>query len=96
MSDNKETVPKVLEFTFFVDADTYFSAGAELAAVEADLHEAGVESVDIPRGYASDLGERIPIRVRATGKGLAMYARLLHLHDPLQLEEMQRVIGSAQ
>ena len=96
MSENKETGPTVLEFTFFVDADTYFSAGAELAAVEADLHEAGVESVDIPRGYASDLGERIPIRVRATGKGLAMYARLLHLHDPLQLEEMQRVIGSAQ
>jgi hypothetical protein len=95
MSDNEEPGPKVLEFTFFVDAETYFSAGAELAAVEADLHEAGVESVDIPRGYASDLGERIPIRVRATGKGLGMYARLLHLHDPLQLEEMQRVIGSA-
>ena len=94
MPDVEQPHPKVLEFTFFVDADTYFCAGAELAAVEADLHEAGIESVDIPRGYASDLGDRIPIRVRATARGLAMYGRLLHLQDPLQLDELQRVISS--
>jgi hypothetical protein len=82
------------EFTFFVDAETYMSYGGELDATEQDLHDLGIESVDIPRGYASDLGERIPIRVRATARGLKAYSRLIHLHDPLQMEEMQRVIGS--
>lgn len=79
------------EFTFFVDAETYMFYGGELDATEQDLHDLGIESVDIPRGYASDLGERIPVRVRATARGLKAYARLIHLHDPLQLEEMQRV-----
>ena len=81
------------EFTFFVDAETYMSYGGELDATEQDLHDLGIETVDIPRGYASDLGERIPIRVRATARGLKAYARLIHLHDPLQIEEMQRVIS---
>jgi hypothetical protein len=79
------------EFTFFVDAETYMSYGGELDATEQDLRDLGIESVDIPRGYASDLGERIPVRVRGTARGLKAYARLIHLHDPLQLEEMQRV-----
>jgi hypothetical protein len=34
--------------------------------------------------------------VRATARGLQAYARLIHLHDPLQLEEMQRVISSCE
>ncbi len=84
------------EFTFFVDAETYMSYGGELDATEQDLHHLGIENVDIPRGYASDLGERIPIRVRATARGVKAYARLIHLHDPLQLEEMQRVISSCE
>ena len=79
------------EFTFFVDAETYMSYGGELDATEQDLHDLGIETVDIPRGYASDLGDRIPIRVRATARGLKAYARLIHLHDPLQIEEMERV-----
>ena len=81
------------EFTFFVDAETYMSYGGELDATEQDLHDLGIEGVDIPRGYASDLGERIPIRVRATARGLQAYARLIHLHDPLQIEEMQRIVA---
>jgi hypothetical protein len=84
------------EFTFFVDAETYMSYGGELDATEQDLHDLGIETVDIPRGYASDLGDRIPIRVRATARGLKAYARLIHLHDPLQIEEMQRVISGTQ
>jgi hypothetical protein len=80
------------EFTFFVDAETYMSYGGELDATEQDLHDLGIETVDSPRGYASDLGERIPIRVRATARGLKAYARLIHLHDSLQIEEMQRIV----
>ena len=83
----------VYEFTFFVDAETYMSYGGELDATEQDLHDLGIETVDIPRGYASDLGDRIPIRVRATARGLLAYARLIHLHDPLQIEEMQRIVA---
>jgi hypothetical protein len=79
------------EFTFFVDADLYATNGGELAAVEADLHEAGVESVDIPTGYGLDLGERIPVRVRGTAGGLRWYAKLLGVRDPMQLEELDRV-----
>jgi hypothetical protein len=84
---------QIHEFTFFVDAETYMSYDGELDATEQDLHDLGIESVDIPRGYASDLGERIPVRVRATARGLKAYARLIHLHDPLQIEEMQRIVA---
>lgn len=79
------------EFTFFVDADLYVMNGGELAAVETDLHEAGVESVDIPTGYGLDLGERIPVRVRGSAAGLRWYAKLLGVRDPMQLEELDRV-----
>ena len=51
------------EFTFFVDAEHYALNGGELAAEEQDLFDHGVRSVDIPTGYATDLGERIPVRV---------------------------------
>jgi hypothetical protein len=81
------------EFTFFVDADHYAMSGGELAAVEADLHDAGVESVDIPTGYGLDLGQRIPVRVRGTADGLRWYSRLLGVRDPLQLEELDRVVA---
>jgi hypothetical protein len=81
------------EFTFFVDADHYAMNGGELAAIEADLHDAGVESVDIPTGYGVDLGERIPVRVRGTAEGLRWYSKLLGVRDPLQLEELDRVVA---
>lgn len=80
------------EFTFFVDADLYAMNGGELAAEEADLHAAGVVSVDIPTGYGADLGERIPVRVRGTAKGIRFYAKLLGVRDPMQLEELERVL----
>ena len=83
-----------MEFTFFVDADLYSFGGGELHASEEDLQLAGVHGVDIPTGYGLDLGERIPVRVRATPFGLRFYARLLGLRDPLQLEEMERVIAA--
>ncbi len=83
------------EFTFFVDADLYGFGAGELAADEADLHAAGVSLVDIPTGYALDLGERIPVRVVGTPKGLRFYAKLLGLRDPLQLDELERVIAAA-
>lgn len=84
----------VTEFTFFVDAELYMMNGGELAATEEDLHAAGVHSVDIPVEYGLDLGERIPVRVRATGHGLRFYSRLLGVRDPLQLEELDRVIAA--
>ena len=83
------------EFTFFVDADLYGFGAGELAAAEADLHAAGVSLVDIPTGYGLDLGERIPVRVVGTPKGLRFYAKLLGLRDPLQLDELERVIAAA-
>lgn len=83
------------EFTFFVDADLYGFGAGELAAEESDLHDAGVRSVEIPTGYAVDLGERIPVRVVGTPKGLRFYARLLGVRDPLQLDELERVIAAA-
>jgi hypothetical protein len=83
---------RLVEFTFFVDAETYMMVGGELAASEEDLHDAGVERVDIPTEYGHDLGERVPVRVLATEKGLRMYANLLNLHDPLQKEELERVL----
>lgn len=84
----------LIEFTFFVDAETYMMVGGELAATEADLHDAGVERVDIPTEYGHDLGERVPVRVLATERGLRMYANLLNLHDSLQREEMERVVAA--
>lgn len=83
------------EFTFFVDAELYLLHGGELAAEETDLHEAGVRSVDIPDGYGLDLGQRIPVRVAGTPKGLRFYARLLGVRDPLQLDELERVLAAA-
>jgi hypothetical protein len=87
-----DQTPPLVEFTFFVDAETYMMVGGELAASEEDLHDAGVERVDIPTEFGHDLGERVPVRVLATEKGLRMYAHLLNLHDPLQREEMERVL----
>lgn len=84
------------EFTFFVDADGYFFGGGELQATEDELHEAGVQRVDIPEGYGLDLGERIPVRVEGTPRGLRFYAQLLGLYDPLQLEELERVCAAAE
>ncbi|MEN9506800.1 MAG: hypothetical protein RI958_2726 [Actinomycetota bacterium] len=83
------------EFTFFVDADLYGFGAGELAADEADLHEAGVRSVDIPTNYGVDLGERIPVRVVGTPKGLRFYAKLLNVRDAMQLDELERVLAAA-
>ena len=84
------------EFTFFVDADLYMMNGGELAATEADLHEAGVWAVDIPKGYDMDLADRIPVRVSGAPRGIRFYAKLLGLRDSLQLEEMERVLAAAE
>lgn len=83
------------EFTFFVDADLYGFGAGELAAEESDLHDAGVRSVEIPTGFAVDLGERIPVRVVGTPKGLRFYAKLLNVRDPLQLADLERVLAAA-
>lgn len=83
------------EFTFFVDAELYAFNGGELAADETDLFEAGVRSVEIARGFGADLGDRLPVRVVGTPKGLRFYARLLGLRDPLQWEELERVLAAA-
>lgn len=83
------------EFTFFVDAYLYGFGAGELAATEADLHELGVRSVDIPTGYGADLGDRIPVRVNATPKGLRFYAKLLNVRDHLQLADLERVLAAA-
>ena len=87
-------IEDVTEYTFFVDAEAFGLGGFEaaaLAADESDLHSAGVVAVDIPTGYGLDLGERIPVRVQGTARGLRFYARLLSLRDPVQLEELERV-----
>ena len=84
------------EFTFFVDADLYMMNGGELAAVEEDLHQAEVHAVDIPKGYGTDLGDRVPVRVKGTPRGIRFYCRLLNMNDPLQLEEMERVLAAAE
>lgn len=83
------------EFTFFVDAELYMMAGAELAATEQDLFDQGVRSVDIPTEFGADLGERIPVRVVASAKGLRFYAKLLRIQDPMQLGDLDRVIAAA-
>ena len=76
---------RLIEFTFFVDAETYLMSGGELTATEAELHEAGIDRVDVPREFGHDLGDRVPVRVVATARGLKWYAGLLNLHDPLQI-----------
>lgn len=81
-----------IEFTFFVDAETYLMSGGELAATEEELFAAGVKSVDIPTAFGHDLGDRVPVRVVATARGLRWYAGLINLHDPLQREELERVL----
>lgn len=84
------------EYTFFVDADLYMMNGGELDATESDLHEMGIWSVDIPKEYGADLGDRVPVRVKGTPKGIRFYCRLLRVSDPLQLEEMGRVLAAAE
>jgi len=86
----------VAEFTFFVDADGYLPGAGDLAANEEDLFAAGVESVDIPAAYGADLGSRIPVRVTGSVKGLRFYAALLGVRDPVQLEELERVLAAAE
>ena len=91
-------IPEMAEFTFFVDAESYGLGGfdaAALAADESDLFDAGVDSVDIPTAYGSDLGDRIPVHVVGSRKGLRFYARLLGVKDAMQLEELDRVIAAA-
>ena len=88
---------EVREYTFFVDAEAYGLGGydaAALAADENDLHDAGVVSVEIPKGFATDLGDRVPVRVRATTRGLRFYAKLLQIRDPNQLEELERICSA--
>lgn len=91
-------IPLMAEYTFFVDADSYGLGGfdaATLAADESDLFDAGVESVDIPTAFGADLGDRIPVRVVGSPTGLRFYARLLGVKDPMQLDELDRVIAAA-
>jgi hypothetical protein len=97
VNENEETrtAEVVTEFTFFVDAELYMMNGGELAATEDDLHAAGVHNVDIPVEYGLDLGERIPVRVRGSARGLRFYSRLLGVRDPIQLEELDRVVAAA-
>ncbi|MFK8023873.1 MAG: hypothetical protein AB8G26_07905 [Ilumatobacter sp.] len=83
------------QFTFFVDAELYMMAGAELTATEQDLFDQGIESVDIPTEFGADLGERIPVRVTGSGRGLRFYSKLLRITDPMQLDDLQRVIAAA-
>ncbi len=90
------TVGAVATFTFFVDGDLYFYGGGELPATEEDLREAGVWKVEIPTAYGLDLSERIPVQVEGTAAGLRFYAGLLGLRDPLQREELERVLAAAE
>lgn len=96
MSRDDEALPekRTIEFTFFVDAETYLMSGGELSATEDELFAAGVESVDIPTAFGHDLGDRVPVRVAATPKGLRWYAGLINLHDPVQREELERVLSA--
>ncbi len=87
----------IREYTFFVDAEAYGLGGydaAALAADENDLHQAGVVSVDIPKGFGGDLGDRVPVRVRGTARGLRFYAKLLGIRDPLQLDALDRICSA--
>ncbi|HSL58624.1 MAG TPA: hypothetical protein VK866_12340 [Acidimicrobiales bacterium] len=84
------------EFTFFVDAELYALNGGELPAEWDDLVAAGVESVRIPTGYGVELDERIPVHVVGSPRGLRFYAGLLGRIDPLQREELDRVLARAE
>ncbi len=96
MENDHEALPRIrtIEFTFFVDAGTYLMSGGELEATEDELFDAGIERVDVPTEFGHDLGERVPVRVVGTARGLRWYAGLLNLHDPLQREELARVISA--
>ena len=83
-------------FVFFVDAENYMTAGAELAATEQDLVDQGIRSVDIPTAFGADLGDRIPVRVVASASGLRFYSKLLLIRDPMQLDDLDRVIAAAE
>ncbi|MEM9034027.1 MAG: hypothetical protein AAGD18_05485 [Actinomycetota bacterium] len=83
----------LVEFTFFVDTHRYDVTGGELPASWEDLVDAGVEHVDIPVGYAHDLGERIPVRVTGSAGGLRWFAALISVDDELQLEELDRALA---
>ncbi|CAB4533048.1 unannotated protein [freshwater metagenome] len=88
----------VTMFTFFVDAEVFGGGGYEaaaLAADEIDLFDAGVYKVEIPQGFASDLGDRVPVRVTGTARGLMFYAKLLNIREEMQLEELGRVRAAA-
>jgi hypothetical protein len=85
-----------VEFTFFVDAETYAMTGGELAATEDDLFDRGVTKVDVPREYPHDLGDRVPVRVTGTPDGIRFYARLLHITDRMQLDELARMATTAE
>ena len=85
-------------FTFSVDAEVFGGGGYEaaaLAADEIDLFDAGVYKVEIPQGFASDLGDRVPVRVTGTARGLMFYAKLLDIREAMQLEELGRVRAAA-
>ena len=96
MENDHEALPEIrpIEFTFFVDAETYLMAGSELMATEEELFTAGIDRVDVPTEFGQDLGERIAVRVVGTARGLRWYAGLLNLRDPLQREELERVISA--
>lgn len=83
------------EFTFFVNAEPFTMAGAELAATEQDLIDQGVVSVDIPIAFGTDLGDRIPVRVVGSVEGLCFYAKLLRIDDEIQLCDLERIIAAA-
>ena len=81
-----------------VDAEVFGGGGYEaaaLAADESDLFDAGVYKVEIPKGFASDLGDRVPVRVTGTARGLMFYAKLLNIKEEMQLEELGRVRAAA-
>ena len=84
------------EFTFFVDADTYAMQGGELAAVEQDLVDHGIRSVDIPTEFGADLSVRIPVRVQGSPHGVRFYGKLLGVRDPDQLADLERVVLAAE
>ena len=87
----------VTTFTFFVDAEVFGGGyeAAALAADESDLFDAGVYKVEIPTGFAGDLGDRVPVRVTGTARGLMFYAKLLNIKEEMQLEELGRVRAAA-
>ena len=67
-----------------------------MAAVEQDLFDHGVRTVDIPTGFGADLSERIPVRVNGSPSGLRFYGKLLGVRDATQLADLERVIAAAE